>query len=284
MIRRHVGSEWWLIEQHDHALLAGELARHVGGVVQPLSPQAIHAISLHDCGWPAGHDDSPTLNDAGQPTDVFETPLDLALSIWRESSRGALAAGGAYVGLLVSLHSLALSAYAASRSLNPRPATPADLKAQFDMNKFQHAEIEQQENCRRQLGMRLDHPLTLGLAEDSLDPAEQQLSFDFRWLQAMDQLSLDLCCTHPPFGSIGHIRTSPGGHPMHLTVSRTGPSSLCVSPWPFAAPQLAVTVPFRRLPDRRIDTLEHFRRIHAAARDDTGVMTLEPPGPLAAIA
>lgn len=284
MIRRHAGSEWWLITQHHHALLAGELARHLGGAVRPLSPEAVAAVGQHDCGWPAVHDEQPTLNDAGQPADVFETPLELGLRIWRESSARAFAALGPYGGLLVSLHSLSLSAHAAARTLNPRPTAPADLKAQFEVNKFQHAEVELQENCRRAVGLRTDHPLTLGLAEDSLDPAEQQLAYDFRWLQGMDQLSLDLCCTRPPFPSIAHVPSSPGAGAMHLTVTRTGPASACVNPWPFASPRLAMAVPFRRVPDRPIPSVEHLRRLYASTREETATLTLEPPGPLAAIA
>lgn len=273
-----------MITQQDHALLAGELARHLGGIVQPLAPPTVEAIAQHDCGWPGGHDDAPALNDAGQPLDVFESGLEMGLRIWRESSRRAAEALGPRGGLLVSLHSLSLSAHAAARLLNPRPASPVDLKAQFEVNKFQHAEIELQESCRRQLGLRIDAPLTLGLAEDSLDPAEQQLAYDFRWLQAMDQLSLDLCCTHPPFPSIAHVARSPGGSALHLTVTRSGMASACVSPWPFLSPRLAVTAPFRRLPDRPIASVEHFRRVYASTRPESAIFTLEPPGPLAAIA
>jgi hypothetical protein len=287
MIRRHVGNEWWLIAQHDHALLAGELARHLGGgfMHAPLTDDAIAGISLHDCGWPGVHDDSPTLNDRRQPADVFETPLALGLRIWRESSSRALAEAGEYAGLLVSLHSLSLSAHAAGRSgLPARPQAPADLKLQFELNKFQHAEIEQQELCRKQLGMRLDVPLTLGLATESIEPAERQLAFDFHWLQAMDQLSLDLCCTHPPFPTIAHVLASPAGGDLHLTVTRTGPFTACVSPWCFAAPRLVVSIPFRRLPDRALLSQEQFHAMLSQAPRETLTLQLEPPAPLAAIA
>lgn len=282
MIRRHVGSEWWLITQHDHALLAGALARHLGGVVTGLSGEAIEAISEHDAGWQPLHDEAPTLNARGQPLDVFETPIDLSLRIWRESSTLAMRSGE-YAGLLVSLHSLGLSAHTAARALPPRATSTADLKLQFDLNKFQHAEVEQQEHCRRKLGMRLDAPLTLGLATDSLDPAEQHLAFDFHWMQAMDRLSLDLCCTHPPFGSIGQVSSGPhSGVPLHLTVTRTGPASACVSPWPFASPRLAVTIPHRRIPAVELPSDEALRRHYRAAAVEPLTLTIEPPGPLAA--
>src|SRR3954471_14996863 len=69
MIRRHVGEEFFLIAQDDHAKLAGELARHFGNdrFARP-EPQneVIAGVSLHDAGWPL-HDDEPTLNAGGLP-------------------------------------------------------------------------------------------------------------------------------------------------------------------------------------------------------------------------
>ena len=77
MIRRHVADEFWLIAQHDHALLSGHLAEQIGGgEFERPAPRAIRGIALHDCGWPLHDDEAPTLNERGQPLDVFEsTPL-----------------------------------------------------------------------------------------------------------------------------------------------------------------------------------------------------------------
>jgi len=280
MIRRHVGSEWWLVTQHDHALLAGELARHVGGAILPLAQETIQGIAQHDAGWQQ-HDSAPTLNDRGQPLDVFESPLSLGLKMWRRSSQLATTIGD-YPALLVSLHSLSLSAHAAAKALPGKPTTIPELRLQFDLNKFQHAEVELQENCRRNLGMRLDIPLTLGLAHDSMDPAEQQLLFDSRWLSAMDQLSLDLCCTHAPFAALSHLTAHPGGPDLQLMVSRTGLATLCVSPWPFTTPWLDVSVPFRRIPDRSYLSREQFLEDFNTAPVEAMHLRLDPPGPLAA--
>ena len=70
------------------------------------------------------------------------------------------------------------------------------MRARFENNKFQHRQIEIQEEVRGKLGMRTDIPLTLGLAGSGFDLREDQLHFDFRWLQALDQISLGICCTH----------------------------------------------------------------------------------------
>jgi hypothetical protein len=45
-------------------------------------------IELHDCGWPL-HDERPTLNEAGLPLDVFESPRAIALEVWQASAERA---------------------------------------------------------------------------------------------------------------------------------------------------------------------------------------------------
>ena len=54
MIARKTHDGWLLVTQHDHALLAGELARHVGNAaVAPVMPMqsVISAVAMHDAGW-----------------------------------------------------------------------------------------------------------------------------------------------------------------------------------------------------------------------------------------
>lgn len=50
MIVRKRGNYFILIKQHDHALIAGEMAAHIDEPVQPLA-KTLFAISHHDIGW-----------------------------------------------------------------------------------------------------------------------------------------------------------------------------------------------------------------------------------------
>jgi len=269
MIRRQVGNEYWLITQDDHARLAGELARHLGNdrISSPSSDAAILGITMHDSGWPL-HDDAPTLNADGQPLDVFESPRQLALKVWEESARRA-AAQDDYAGLLVSLHSLALCIFATSHPSACGPGSRWDLsapRARFEVNRFQHNMIELQESLRKRLGMRTDRPLSNGLAEPSTtDPKEQRLTFDFRLLQAMDTISLGICCTTPPFSQVQQVLPRPGAAtPITLQLRRAG-DELLVDPWPFCSDVIRLQVPFRRLRAQRFDDECSFRRAYAAA-------------------
>src|SRR5206468_1386159 len=157
-----------------------------------------------------------------------------------------------YAGLLVSLHSLALSIFATSQR------TPGEherfdvsqLSERFEVNKFQHREVERQEQLRRQLGLRSDLPLTHGLAEPHATPEDDRLAFHFRLLQAMDLISLCLCCTHPPADKTQDVYAGAGSPPIHLQLRRYEHDALHVDPWPFDARQIELSVPFRRVAAR----------------------------------
>jgi hypothetical protein len=270
MIRRRTGNDFCLIAQHDHALLSGQLARHIGNkLFQPIRVKpAIVGIELHDCGWPL-HDERPTLNEQGLPLDVFESPRSIALEVWQASADRA-AQRDPYAALLVSLHVLSLSVNASTPT--PQKHEKFDMaqaKTRFEVNRFQHNQIELQERLRRSLGMALDIPLRHGLAEESRDPRELALHYHFRLLQATDQISLALCCTQPPSDQIRPVLTRPGGKQMSLRVRRAAPTELLVSPWPFDVEQLEVATKFRRVPGNAYDELELFRRTYDAAKDET---------------
>jgi hypothetical protein len=247
MIRRQMGSHWLLITQDDHARLAGELAAHIGNHLferpEP-HPSFVQGVTLHDCGWPI-QDDQPTLSPAGEPLDVFETPLPIALRVWSESTKRA-AAADERAGLLVSLHNLALSMIAAAPTGHERSGLSSPA-SRFELNKFQHRQVELQEKLRLRLGLGTDLPLNQGLALGSDLPAEQAIVFQFRLLQAMDALSLAICCTKPPVTQIRPVLARPGGRSLELRVVRSDEHTLLVSPWPFDVNRIKLEVPFRRL-------------------------------------
>src|SRR3982751_2326827 len=242
MIRRRVDDEFWLFTQHDHALLAGQLAEEFGNhafAAPDPRDATIRGVAMHDCGWPL-HDDEPTLNNKHEPLDVFETPPHVGLKVWSEASRRA-AELDPYAGLLVSLHSLSLSMFAMSpdRTVANEKWDATDPRTRFEANQFQHAQLELQETLRRRLGLRTDLPTQGGIVTaPTEDPRELALRFNFRLLQAMDKISLCVCCTEPPFTKIEPLETQPGHAPQSLRVHRPTPATLHLSPWPFALAEL----------------------------------------------
>ncbi len=263
MIRRDSPETFTLITQHDHALLAGELAMALDPrQFEPLSAIAVQGIRLHDAGWPV-HDDQPTLNPEGKPLHVFEIPMRLATRVWSMSADIAQR-HDPYAGLLVSLHILALSTFAMEHGHRPddRNHAPHEL---FELNKFQHREIERQESLRRQLDMRIDIPLEQGLAATGAGADEDRLRYDFRLLQAMDRISLDLCCTEALFPTIDRIQSAAGAPPTELRLAAIGTDTIAVSPWPFAERELSLSIPSRRIPARRYETDAELQMEYAKA-------------------
>ncbi len=278
MIRKHVGGEFWLVAQHDHALLAAQLVEQVGGRgYDSPAPAAVRGIAMHDCGWPVHDDAEPTLNPQRLPLDVFETPRPIAMRVWSEGSRRAAEESDAYAALLVSLHTLSLSVYATTpTTIIHEKFDMSDAADRFEVNKFQQQQIELQEALRQKLKMRIDEPRRFGLAEQSSDARERQLVFDFRLLQAMDKLSLSICCTKPPFDALEPLLTKPDGANRPIKVMRAGEFGLALSPWPFRDERVTGSVPFKRVPGRPFASEQSFRDVYRAARVDRFDFALRP--------
>jgi hypothetical protein len=270
MIRHRRGDEFLLIAQHDHALLAGRFAGQVGNTLfAGLSPReaVLQAVSLHDAGWPL-HDDQPTLNPRGEPLHVLEVPIPLATRVWAESVRRAAEMGGAYCGLLVSLHVLNLSTLAQRHDFRPheRARDQADL---FELNKFQHRQVELQEAFRREAGLRTDLPLRLGLADAGASRDEDLLRFNFGLLRLMDSLSLDACSSEDLFPQVAGLHPRPGAPPVTIKIGHPAPLTLTVEPWPFGAAPIELETVARRVPARRYGSQEEFRSTYDAAPVET---------------
>jgi len=268
MIRRRTGDSFFLITQHDHALLAGELARQLGNsrFARPAARQLVlDAVAMHDSGWPL-HDDAPTLNENAEPLDVFESHRQITFPFWRASVDRA-AELGSYVGLLVSLHVLGLSAFVAGLQIERnkgKPFDPSQLADQFEMNKFQHREIERQEHLRPLCGLRTDIPTHLGLADPGTSESEDRLRFDLRVLQAMDQVSLALCCTRPPFEETQEYYPHVGDEPIRFSLRRLG-ADLLLDPWPFDRSEIVVKIPGKSVPAKAYANETELRDIYGRA-------------------
>ena len=267
MIRREDGSDFLLIAQHDHALVAGTLAADFGNEQFALPEpreKTVRGVSLHDCGWPL-HDDAPTRNAAGLPSDVFETTRPVALKVWAASADRA-AVDEPYAGLLTSLHVLSLSVFATSETSFSHEKFDLDNpQERFAIIKFQQHEIARQEELRQRLGLRTEKPLHhAGLPREGMQRAEDQLQFNFRMLQAMDAISLAACCTKPPMSQTQDVFRAPGREKVKLSLARHGDDVL-VDPWPFGIGQIALQIPALRVPARSYESDDELRGTFAAA-------------------
>ena len=268
MIRRDADKDWLLISQVDHAAMVAQLAEQFGNSgFDKASDSLIQAIRLHDAGWPL-HDDAPTLNDHGFPLDVFETPRSISLPVWAASADRAMEANP-YSGLLVSLHSLSLSIHSTSNmATRPDKVELKTLQDQFEVNKFQHREVERQEQLRKQLNFNTALHLKHGLADVHASERDDQLRFDFRLLQVMDLISLCLCSTNLPAERSDEVLRTPTGGTVRLSFVRDNEGRLRISPWPFGIPRVELNIACRRIGRKRYGSMDELRHAYnEAARD-----------------
>ena len=248
MIRRAEGSDFLLITQHDHALIAGELAEQFGNeyFAQP-EPRAsvLMGVSMHDAGWPL-HDDAPRLNKDSYPLDVFESTQDVALKVWSASVERA-AAKDPYAGLLVSLHVLSLSVFATTQTDFVHEKWDLETGPErFAVSKFQQKELERQQQFRATLGLRCDRPVHHAGPKEVTQKKDDQLNFNFRMLQAMDLISLAACCTKPPSAQTQDVLPAPGAAPLRLNLRREK-NDVHVDPWPFGTMEIELKIPVCRI-------------------------------------
>ena len=266
VIRRLADRDFLLITQHDHALLAGELAEAFGNdhFASPIPRESvILAVGQHDCGWPI-HDDHPTLNRDGLPLDVFETPREIALPVWTASADRA-AEKDPYAGLLVSLHVLSLSVFATTQTdFEHEKFDISEGPDRFAVSKFQQKQIERQEKLRLQLGLRTEKHALHRQPQEAMQKLEDQMTFNFRMLQAMDAISLAACCTKPPATTTQDVMRQPGGAPVKLALQRIG-YDLTVAPWPFNVEMIELKIPASRVPNKKFARVEDFRAAYASA-------------------
>jgi hypothetical protein len=274
MIRRLRRDQFLLIAQHDHALLAGEMAQRVGNAqFVPPGPYGpvLSAIAEHDCGW-ASQDARPARNAQNIPAHVFEIDPDIALEAWSASVE-KVAGKNPYAGLLVSMHAMALAAHAVHARADPLP----DLARRqvFKFNKFIHDQIEIQERLRRHLAMRVDLPLRNGLAEAGRAPDEDLLLANFRLLQFLDQLSLILCFDELLFEQIGPVNPRPGVASETLRIDRRPDGAVRVAPWPFDVERFRLSVPAKTIAARPYADDTDLHAALAAATPQTLWVRLE---------
>lgn len=184
--------------------------------------------------------------------------MSVAIPVWGESVRGATAIHP-YSGLLVSLHVLALSALAESRDQSAHERH-RDARELFDLNKFQHKQVEHQQNLRKSLDLRTDLPLRLGLSPRGTGAREDLLLFGYHLLKAMDRISLDVCSGEDLFETIEEVYPRPGADPLTLRLGHPGHFALTVTPWPFNVRSLSFQVPARRVKAQKYAGEVEFHR------------------------
>jgi hypothetical protein len=270
MIIQRQGGELLLVRQTDHAALSGMLAEHWGGGdfarPQPRGSMLI-AAARHDDGW-REWEAAPKLNPATRrPYNFTEMPVGEHFPFYLRGIDGVIR-DDLYAGLLVSLHLSGL--YRKRYGLDPglglerfspdvRPVVE-DYLRQLD---------EQQQELRERL--RQDRRVPAEAMEDAA------VWTNYRLLQVYDLFSLYFCMAPLRDYVIGHVPTRPERPEGELRLRPAGGDVLVVSPYPFDAVPLQVTVEARTIADRDYSDDDDLRATLAEAPGRTLRFELRPP-------
>jgi hypothetical protein len=163
LIVRKSKDVFYLIGQHDHGILAGELARNWKGVIRPRF-STIYAIRYHDVGW-VQFDNTVSWNDrTNQPYSFIDYPLEKKIRAYQQGIT-RVCHYDPYAGYLCSLHYISFFIKQKNR-----------LAVQF---------VQNEQKRRRQLWSSF------------LPCYKTELTFNLQFLQFCDHLSLALCMNEP---------------------------------------------------------------------------------------
>ncbi len=219
MIVRERPGFFVLIQQHDHALAAGEFARRWAKRPRPYEP-AILAVASHDVAW-KGLDSSIRWNeDTDRPYPFVDYPADEKLRAYT-IGLDSLESESAYAACLCSMHY--------GRLMREFGRSDADAR-------FVASESRRQEK------------LKLGMDREELENLERNLSL----LRLCDGLSLFVCLNEP--GSSGYPPPYPGGFLFDDKTFQPvweDPHTLYLEPNPLSEP-FEISIPYQEIgKDRR---------------------------------
>lgn len=249
MICRVQDEHFVMIKQHDHGLLAAELAARfrIEQASRSRRDEVLYAIANHDIGW-IDLDETPFWNDqAKMPYTFIDFPVAPKLTFYRRGL-DEIEASTLYGALLCSLHYERLIEVSGERS--------PELTVY----------MQEEEKRRSAIHRRLE--------ESGQAPGEDELYYDGKLLQFCDDLSLFLSLHEPGTPKEDFHPWFREGFPSAKDFDCTGGrtvaaewrgTELLLGPFPFTE-AFEVMLPLRRVPIREAES-----RGLAAAYADTPV-------------
>jgi len=246
MLVRDSGSAWQLVEQIDHAALAGQLAAAWGaGPFASASRSLIRAAHRHDDGW-ALWDRCPLLNADGSPLSFLQAPVPPLLRAY-QACADAVADEDPHAGLLVSLHisGLRRGRYGRGPGSGRQALRAAEVNEDPRITRFVADEEGRQATLRKILGL----------------PREQE-AHEYALLQLFDILSLHFCLSDLDAGQgrvFDRVATVAGAADSSLELTPHAPRHIRVEPWPFGQRPLRLSLRRRQLPREHFTDVEALR-------------------------
>jgi hypothetical protein len=222
MIVHPVGDRAEIVMQVDHSLVSGRLAELWPGLEPRES--VLTAAAMHDCGW-RSWEAAPRLDrETGAPQNFLRVDIELHLAFY-ETGIGEVTARDRYAGMLVGKHLAGIyrQRYGTQAALTMKRAPAAQARVDEFVGRVEQRFLELQE----ELGV-----------------ADEEFWRNYVLLQVFDRLSLWLCKGDP--SGTGRLQiVLPDDDELTLEPTAGG---CALSPWPFAAGEVEISVPVRVVP------------------------------------
>jgi hypothetical protein len=214
--------------QPAHAVVAGELMRHMSPRPEPFAP-VVNAATQHDCAW-LPWEAAPEFDpETGLPRAFNAMPGHRHVPMWEAGVATALGSWGLWEALLILRHGTHI--YGISSRTGASPESRAAMEG--------YAAREREDGAA---WMR-----RLGVSEAEVAPLSRALA-------VVDSIALALCWGQPAFDCAG------------VRLARTAPFAATLTPWPLDVSTLEVETTALRLPARFPDATAMRDGLRDAAR------------------
>jgi uncharacterized protein DUF3891 len=251
MIVRDQGDSWQVVAQPHHGDVCGDIALAWGND-RFAAPRARESLAIaarrHDDGWAIWERTPDVDRRDGRPLNVFDVGTEVHLAFYR-AMIVAVADEDPYAGVLASMHGAGL--YSGRYGTQPS----------FKMT-FQDALRDQVDAFIRERNDAHDaRAAELGISDE-------QRWVDYKLLQVSDRLCLYLCLNDLVAGAeddLGPVPLDYDGEETTVAIRPVGPWQISLAPYPFAEPEIALTLRRRVLPKRRWVSRREFAAAYDAA-------------------
>jgi hypothetical protein len=248
MIRRDEKGGWILINQHDHAELAGEIMRYWenGEFAKPAPyDEVLFAIREHDNGW-KGWDSSPKVNPENHyPMNFMEMDFPDQNEIWTRCFK-RYSAEHPYASALIALHFAKFNEKIIRK--NPDNAKAKALRA--EIKNF------------------VSDKLNIEISNLNLDSLPEHVRANLRFVQIGDVVSLTLCHGWHSI-EINDVPLDYNGSVGILDIKSDDGKNFIVTPYPFSRPLIRFSIRGQRINQKEFSSNEELRQRLKESRYET---------------
>lgn len=240
MIRREEKKGWFLINQHDHALLSSQIMNYWGNeAFDPPDPhdEVLFAIAEHDNGW-REWDSAPKVNtETRYPMNFMEMNFADQETIWTRSFR-RFSESHTYASALIALHFRVFN----QKILEKKEGNSRARRLNLEINSF------------------VAGSLNLESSNSGLPNIPKKAKINLRLLQVGDIISLALCHGWQTI-DIDAVPINYEGRTMTLKLISQDSINYLINPYPFSRDALRFRITGRRLNQKGFETDRELQRI-----------------------